>query len=423
MPPLPPNRVGASAAARALAPAVLTAAVLLVGLGPAGAESETDARARLRAVEANAQASESRAKVLRNKASELAESARRGRRALVELAREVQEQESTLAGLDREIADLADHEARVARKIAGNRESSARVLMALQRVARRPSEALIVDAATPVETVRSAILLRSVVPRLEARVDRLRQEMADLKKTRRALVARRAERTDMAGVLAGQRKRLESLIEDYATGSSEARIAGAAAAERANDLAREAADLRDLLGRLDTQRRDREAREREARKTRQRVPREAGAVPPPPPAAQRPIAESRGSLPFPAVGRIVGQYGQRTGPGMTRKGLLLRTVDGAQVIAPYGGRVVYAGPFRGYGLLLIIEHGAGYHTLLAGMARVDVAIGQWVVAGEPVATMGAATSEPPELYVELRRNGQPINPLPWLANRKGKVNG
>ena len=94
----------------------------------------------------------------------------------------------------------------------------------------------------------------------------------------------------------------------------------------------------------------------------------------------------------------------------------------AQVIAPYDGQVAFAGPFRGYGLLLIIEHSEGYHTLLAGMARIDCTVGQRLLAGEPVGVMGQDDAKP-ALYVELRHNGQPVNPLPWLTAHKSKASG
>jgi murein hydrolase activator len=83
---------------------------------------------------------------------------------------------------------------------------------------------------------------------------------------------------------------------------------------------------------------------------------------------------------------------------------------------------VFAGPFRGYGQILIIAHGDGYHSLLAGLDRVDSLVGQWLLAGEPVGTM-ADSADQPRLYLELRHNNQPINPAPWLMTRVEKVNG
>jgi septal ring factor EnvC (AmiA/AmiB activator) len=92
------------------------------------------------------------------------------------------------------------------------------------------------------------------------------------------------------------------------------------------------------------------------------------------------------------------------------------------VVAPFDGKVLFAGPFKGYGQILIIGHGDGYHSLLAGLDRVDESVGQWLVAGEPVGVM-SQSSQKPRLYLELRHDGQPINPLPWLAIRDEKVNG
>jgi septal ring factor EnvC (AmiA/AmiB activator) len=92
-------------------------------------------------------------------------------------------------------------------------------------------------------------------------------------------------------------------------------------------------------------------------------------------------------------------------------------------VAPFDGKIAYAGQFRGYGLILIIDHGERYHTILSGFDRIDAVVGQWVLAGEPVAQMGDTSGSDPELYLELRRTGQAINPLPWLATNDDKVRG
>jgi septal ring factor EnvC (AmiA/AmiB activator) len=93
------------------------------------------------------------------------------------------------------------------------------------------------------------------------------------------------------------------------------------------------------------------------------------------------------------------------------------------VVAPYDGEIVFAGQFRGYGELLIIAHGEGYHTLLAGMTRIYGVVGQRLLSGEPVGLMGEGSKGVPRLYVELRRNGAAINPVPWLAASERKVSG
>jgi len=109
--------------------------------------------------------------------------------------------------------------------------------------------------------------------------------------------------------------------------------------------------------------------------------------------------------------------------GTQTKGITIGTRPGAQVVAPYDGQVVFSGPFRGYGPIVIIEHGGGYHSLLAGLHRIDTTDGSWVVAGEPVGIMDDGPEDTRRLYLELRRNGQPINPSPWIASREGKTSG
>ena len=143
-----------------------------------------------------------------------------------------------------------------------------------------------------------------------------------------------------------------------------------------------------------------------------------------PPPSLRPFPEVESSLTMPVRGRVVRLYGQESeAPGSTAKGISIQARAGAQVVAPFDGKIAYAGPFRGYGLILIIDHGGRYHTILAGFDRIDAVVGQWVLAGEPVARMGDPTGGNPELYFELRRTGQAINPLPWLATTDDKVRG
>ena len=134
-----------------------------------------------------------------------------------------------------------------------------------------------------------------------------------------------------------------------------------------------------------------------------------------------PFAAMRGKLPLPAQGELVRKFGDNDGQGQTSRGIVMETRAGAQIVAPYDGRIVYAGPFRGYGLLLIVEHGEGYHTLLAGLTKIDTVVGQWVLAGEPVATMGNSGRESRQLYIETRRHSQPFDPLSWYVANKDKV--
>jgi len=143
-----------------------------------------------------------------------------------------------------------------------------------------------------------------------------------------------------------------------------------------------------------------------------------------------PFEAAKGMLRLPAQGRRVKRFGDADTGGSTLKGISLQTRGEARITAPADGWVVYAGEFRSYGQLLIINAGGGYHVLLAGMSRIDVSLGQFVLAGEPIAVMGnSATpsqgddSSRPVLYVEFRKDGRPIDPDPWWAEASEKVQG
>jgi septal ring factor EnvC (AmiA/AmiB activator) len=139
----------------------------------------------------------------------------------------------------------------------------------------------------------------------------------------------------------------------------------------------------------------------------------------------------------PARGRILTHFGDPMDTGGQSKGLVLETRPGAQVVAPFDGRIAFEGPFRSYGQILIIEHGGGYHTVLAGMDRVDAVVGQWLLAGEPLGVMAGPGTNPglttgttsgvtsptgrPKLYLELRRDGQPVDPVPWFGTAEAKA--
>ena len=127
---------------------------------------------------------------------------------------------------------------------------------------------------------------------------------------------------------------------------------------------------------------------------------------------------------MPVRGRLVRSFGEPAEGGWeSDQGLTLLARGGSTVLAPYDGRVVYAGPFRGYGLILIIEHGDEYHSLVAGFDRLTAVVGQWILAGEPVGTLRTGTAPDQRLYLELRKNGDPIDPLPLLATGDEKARG
>lgn len=351
---------------------------------------------------------------------------------LVGAAKSMQEQEDTLTLLEAQLGRLRAKDAAMSQALERQRGQMGRVLMALERMAWRPTEALIAQPTQPADTVRSAILLRTAVPRIEQEAASIKRELENLAQVRADIARQREKRSAALVRLEDEQKRLDGLMRRKAEVMAHTAEERQQAEKRVARLASEAADLKELIQRIEDERKARAeaaAKEREARakaKQGQKPSKEARASPQPSlphyEGPSKPFSQARGQVPLPARGEIVTLYGETNALGGTSKGISIETRPGAQVVAPYEGQIVYAGTFRSYGRLLIIEHGEGYLSLIAGLGRIDGTPGQTVVAGEPVGVMGDGSGKP-VLYVELRRNGQPVNPSPWLAALKDKGNG
>jgi len=341
---------------------------------------------------------------------------------LVAAAKRVQDQETQVAILEVELSRLEREATAKTALLHKRRQQFSGVVMALSRIARFPTEALIAQPISPEDTVRSAILLRAAVPAIEARAKTLKGEINGLGDTRIQVQNRRTALQGALKRLQVEEGNINTIRQKKAALRAEAISKSRAAKSQARQLAKKAKSLRDLVSRLNSQKARARLRTAPNKVTSLQDPADLKAL-----SKIGLISKARGHLPFPATGRLVGLYGQALDGGVTRKGISIATRPGGQVVSPFDGTIVFAGPFRGYGQLLIIDHGEGYHSLLAGLGRIDVEISQPVLAGEPIASMsnkgGFDGGAQPVLYVEFRRNNQPINPLPWLVARKGTPKG
>lgn len=317
--------------------------------------------------------------------------------------------------------DLADGEDALRLSLSERRGVISEILASLQRIGRRPPPALAVRPDDALAAVRSAILLGSVIPDLRVEAEALAADLAALERVKADRAAELARLRDDLALQSEERTRVEMLIAEK-RGTIDARSSDLAAEQkRAEELAANAKSLTALLKDLD--------REIDAvRQARQQAESAApGASGPGRLAPAVSFASARGRLPRPVVGALARRFGATDATGVKAEGISFSTAADAQVRAPADGWVDYAGPFRSYGQLLILNVGGGYHVLLAGMARIDVELGQFVLAGEPVGQMGdrrlasAATldipSTRPVLYVEFRKDGSSIDPTPWWAGR------
>ena len=404
-------------------PALLVAALVGGLVVPAGAGDW--ANEKLQRLESTLEEGRSRQQSLEKRASELKREVTTLRERLIAAAASAQRREEAVSKLERRLAELTAQEEAKSAGLTRRRVELAATLGALQRLSLQPPEALIASPASAVDTLRSSLLLRAVVPELEAQAHALRRDLAALSHLRHDIIARKADLAAATQVLTKERRGLDRLLERKAALARRTEAESARERQRLARLSMQAEGLRALIAGLEAEPRAAEALgtspDPAVPSTQLAAPRTAPTALPPEP--NRPFSAARGTLSLPARGRVTSRFGQATEFGTPAKGITIETRPRAQVIAPYDGRVVFAGPFRGYGQLLIIDHGEGYHTLIAGFSRIDGIVGQWVLAGEPVGRMSQESGAKPELYVELRRNGEPINPLPWLIASEREVSG
>jgi len=404
----------------------VTALVAMASAGDGDAAPSGD-ETKLEAVERALTQEKGHRRELDSKAWTLSEEISEIKNELVTAARSAQESEDALSEVEATLDKLNAGVFRLRGELLGRRRQMTSTLVALERVALRPPESVIFQPGTASDAVRSALLLRSVVPPLEARSRDLGRDFRALAELRNEIATRHDELLAATHDLEDNRALLDGLLRRKSRLHSQVKRDSRQTAARMKKLAAEARSLRDLLSRLETGGVPGQNKSVRTKTEKPGVTETVVLFPAPQSAllpSEAPFSKARGKMVFPARGRLVTRYGElRDSTGLAAKGLTLATRHEARVVAPYDGEVVFAGSFRGYGQLLIIAHGEGYHILLAGLSRIDSAVGQALLAGEPVGAMGRPENGDPSLYIELRRRGEPINPLPWLAATHKKVSG
>jgi septal ring factor EnvC (AmiA/AmiB activator) len=350
---------------------------------------------------------------------------------LIDTAARLRGVESKIAATQERLKPLDDNERNIRRSLDGRRVVIGEVLAALQRIGRRPPAALISRPEDALQSVRTAMVLGAVLPEMRHEVEALANDLTALVALRKKIDAERDQlKTEMAS-LDGEQTRMTALVEERQKQLGEREKALDAERTRAGDLGRQVDNLKDLIAKLeqglDPATRETRDAGRDSRPALSAF-RDPGRLAP-----AVAFATLRGQVPIPVNGVKLKEFGTPDANGGAEKGVSIATRAGSQVTAPADGWVVYAGSFRSYGQLLILNVGGGYHVLLAGMDRISVDLGQFVLAGEPVALMGNTShiaailttgSTQPVLYVEFRKDGTPVDPGPWWATGEGqKVRG
>lgn len=432
--------------------AALTVAGLLVGTMPAhSAEPLPEAETldqNLDQVEKALQNGAARKRDLDALADSVEQELQRLRHALVQAAEATQEREAALTAVEQKLAELRSKQTMSAETLGVKKRQLAQVSGALRRLAARPPVAMVASPANPLDIVHTAMLLSSLAPTLRRDARQLATEIARHEAVERGIMDEKRRLASATSALDRERSTVAALLKEKQEARRSMAKERSAVVDRLNALAASARDLRDLMQKIERHKAaGDEARARlDTMVQKDAVPSGESAVAPgATPAETEPktlkavtvspdfvadlpagpaIGASKGGLTYPAAGKISQRYGIANRLGLTEQGVVIATRENAQVVAPFDGKVIYAGPFRGYGQIVMIEHGQDYLTLMAGMSLVDVQVGQGVLAGEPVARMGDAgtgADGAEGLYVEFRHNGAPIDPLPWWSARTNKV--
>ncbi|HEV2605083.1 MAG TPA: peptidoglycan DD-metalloendopeptidase family protein [Microvirga sp.] len=361
--------------------------------------------------------------------------------ALIETAARLRATEERVRSVEERLQVLVSSEGAIRRSLEGRRGLIVEVFAALQRMGRRPPPAVLVRPEDMLEAVRASILLGAVLPELRSEAEILSTDLSELVRLKIAIAADRQALSAELNGLRGEQERLAALTRARQDRLAEAERTSVVERERAENLARQAGTLKELIDRMErelagAQRAADEARkaaEAQARESRERFA-QAAFRDPARLAPKIPFSEARGLLPLPVSGQTARDFGGADGYGGTTRGISVTTRPRAAVVSPADGWVAFAGPFRSFGRLLIINAGGGYYLLLAGMDQINVEVGQFVLAGEPVATMGetslvspaagAIETKDPVLYIEFRKDGSSVDPGPWWAKSQSeKVRG
>lgn len=287
-------------------------------------------------------------------------------------------------------------------------------LAALQNLALRPSEAILAQPLSPVEVMRSSILLRGSIHSLKERAELIRKSIEDISNQKQEIAKRLEDLEKENKQLASQQAEMKKMSQQKSKMYSQISSQSKEAQQKAAALASQAGSLRELLDKLEKQKKQmaekqRLARERAADQLRTERGQSTAST-----AVAVNFAKAKGKLSRPARGPILTKFHQEMSKGVVSNGIDIKTASKAQVIAPYDGTVIFAGPFKNFANLLIIDHGDGYTSLLSGLEETDAKVGQTLLAGEPVGTMPAGDNA--KLHMEIRQNNHPLNPTEWMTN-------
>ena len=396
-------------------------------------------RLELRGVQDTLSASDEQRRKIESEIAALRTERERLNQTLLDATARLRAAEESAAEVEQKLNSLKGGENTIVQSLQSRRALVGEVLMVLQRMGRRPPPALLARPEDILEAIRTSLAIGAVLPQMRAETAALQADLTHLLALRDDIRTQQARLAREKEQLVSQRATLAPMIEARQEALREKQTARDAQAERIRGLAAQATSIKDLIARMEGESeaarraaqaaRDADAAREAADAALSREQRAKARAAPFRDAARLAPAVAfehlKGRLPLPTTGPGLRRFGAPDGYGGTEKGLSIAAKENGIVVSPSDGWIVFSGPYRSYGQLLIINAGAGYYVVLAGMSRINVNVGQFVLAGEPVASMGDGTAQTaatiaigakqPILYVEFRKDGTSIDPGPWWA--------
>ena len=314
---------------------------------------------------------------------------------LVGTAKDIQKNERELQDLDHKIIELEDEKVALSDKLQNDRGSIANLILALERLRRMPPEAMIVRPETPLKTAQGAMLMEDILKSLNAQAKDLKNTLLSLKTVQLELESKKERVVKAAETLKSQQKSLKTMVKKRTRLYAKTQGDLTAQQKKAEEISAQSKNLSELVRKLDHDRQERTAALNQKSRTRHIKP--------------KTVKSGQPRLPLPGI--IKTGYNETDHFGGKSQGIDIEGRAGALVVAPMGGTVQFAGFFKNYGNMVILEHEKGYHSLIAGLENIDTVVGQSIRAGEPLGVLHQSSSgQNPVLYYELRYKGKAINP-------------
>lgn len=401
-------------------------------------------RAELETLSKSMSLSAEKTKAIESEIADIDKSSASIRQALIDSAARRKDLDSKIQASERKLAELKVKQDGIRGSLRERRGVLAEVLGALERMGRNPPPALLVSPEDALGSVRSAILLGAVVPGMRGQAEKLMADLQGLADLEREVATEKSKASDSIAATLEEDKKMDLLLAENQRQQESRTATLADERRRAQELAGKATNLEGLIQSLESEissvreAMNRAKREEERQKQltveereKARELAESGVPDKNRIAPAYPFESLKAKLGYPLTGDLLRSYGDADGTGHPARGITLAGSAGAVVTAPADGTVVFAGAFRSYGQMVILNAGDGYHLVMTGMDKVNVQPGMFVFSGEPIATMGekrvasatalALETDRPTLYIEFRKDGNPVDSKPWWSRETGRA--